>query len=626
MAYITAAYYSTSSFRVQGDRTPNFRQGQRLRLFRSGASPVEVTVQSSAYESGQLLTTVTVAPLSVTPQLYRVELGLSYCEPGVSGNVAEHPHQDRFSGSYMCASRLTDPIVTNVLAIPIPDAGDTLAFLRANLAGDGWELFSLMGAANALVGINDAGDEFETKEIVGTTDQIDVTHTAGTITLSAPQDIATTSSPEFAGLTLTLYEGVLLSIGGDGGGEVMSLPASNALEVLRRDQDNLDYEWALVTLAYLDDVDLAYPDDGDILMFSGDSWTNHAAGDESDVFQVVGGLPTWSPLDGDVVDIDWNPTWSTPNGAVTEAGGSADALAAHLDGIDTAIGVRLEYLADVRVEYSDANTVKLTGVPGSSKKIMVNGALVSVASDLTLDTDSAAEFVIVGTSTVSKSTALDSYTGGSYNAYGLHYLYVANTAAAFNFSGYDRRSKIFVSAEAPTTGGYLSATGDGVNARCVGMFAVNASRQFDHAMCVASLYNALPLSRQVTGTGGTWDTLTLDAIATVSGCDFYVVVPDDWVYTVSGLVSLRNEDTDPCEFTIVLRNDTSVLATGHGRAGTASGYASQIDHAITTAQTSTSNQVVRVNVAVTPTGVDSSPTVRGDYAQLVCAVHPKHID
>lgn len=58
------------------------------------------------------------------------------------------------------------------------------------------------------------GSGYTLATITGTTDQINVTNGAGTITLSTPQSIASTSSPTFAGLTLTGFSGFVKATGG----------------------------------------------------------------------------------------------------------------------------------------------------------------------------------------------------------------------------------------------------------------------------------------------------------------------------------------------------------------------------------------------------------------------------
>jgi hypothetical protein len=69
----------------------------------------------------------------------------------------------------------------------------------------GWKAFAseAWGTSNQLLGMNNAGNANEYKTLQGTADRISVTFTPNLITLSTPQDIATTSSPTFAGLTLT---------------------------------------------------------------------------------------------------------------------------------------------------------------------------------------------------------------------------------------------------------------------------------------------------------------------------------------------------------------------------------------------------------------------------------------
>lgn len=58
------------------------------------------------------------------------------------------------------------------------------------------------GTANQIIGANAAGDDNEFKTINGTSNQISVSHGAGLITLSTPQNIATTSSPTFNDITI----------------------------------------------------------------------------------------------------------------------------------------------------------------------------------------------------------------------------------------------------------------------------------------------------------------------------------------------------------------------------------------------------------------------------------------
>ena len=62
---------------------------------------------------------------------------------------------------------------------------------------------STLGAANQIIGSNSGATALEYKTFSGTTNQITLSHAANSLTFSTPQDIATTSSPTFLGLTLT---------------------------------------------------------------------------------------------------------------------------------------------------------------------------------------------------------------------------------------------------------------------------------------------------------------------------------------------------------------------------------------------------------------------------------------
>jgi hypothetical protein len=83
---------------------------------------------------------------------------------------------------------------------PLSGGGDLSADRTFSIGG-----LSSLGTANYLVGVNSGATAWEYKQLLGTTNQLTVTHGTGSITLSLPQDIATTSSPTFAGLTLNPY-------------------------------------------------------------------------------------------------------------------------------------------------------------------------------------------------------------------------------------------------------------------------------------------------------------------------------------------------------------------------------------------------------------------------------------
>ncbi|MGD0340751.1 MAG: hypothetical protein ABSA76_03470, partial [Bacteroidales bacterium] len=82
---------------------------------------------------------------------------------------------------------------------------DTKSFWYYDTTVPGWKAFAseAWGTPNQLLGMNAAGNANEYKTLQGTANRISVSFAPGLITLSTPQDIAQTSSPTFAGLTLT---------------------------------------------------------------------------------------------------------------------------------------------------------------------------------------------------------------------------------------------------------------------------------------------------------------------------------------------------------------------------------------------------------------------------------------
>lgn len=93
----------------------------------------------------------------------------------------------------------------------LANATGTLAVARG---GTG---LTALGTANQVLGVNAAASGLEYKTLTGTTNQVNVTHGAGSITLSLPQNVHTAASPTFAGLTLSgLTSGGVLFAGSGG--------------------------------------------------------------------------------------------------------------------------------------------------------------------------------------------------------------------------------------------------------------------------------------------------------------------------------------------------------------------------------------------------------------------------
>ncbi len=245
---------------------------------------------------------------------------------------------------------------------------------------------------NGVVAVNGLADELGAKVLSGTANQVTVAHTDSQITLGAPQDINTHSAPEFAGITLSGLTGILE---GNGASAVSVVEASGALQVLRRNAEDTGYEFLESLLKDAGDVDNAVTDaatQGDLLYFDAVKWNRLAQGSEgaflqmesglpswvavhlkdladvesgvSDdmtagdllvvnstpgldrlaiganpdghVLQISSGAPAWGEINGDKLDIDWNPTNYVPDASIDEADDEND-LAAHLKGIDAAI-------------------------------------------------------------------------------------------------------------------------------------------------------------------------------------------------------------------------------------------------------------------------------------------------
>lgn len=229
-------------------------------------------------------------------------------------------------------------------------------------------------------------------------------------------------------------------------------------------------------------------------------------------------------------------------------------------------------MADVRLVRTDTNTTTLSGMPGTGKIIEVNGEAVDLSSDKTIDTDSASHFVITGTTSVSKSTALDSYAGAgsdgnNYNAYGLHHVYVCNSNACWNFASYDRRGSIILSPSAPTADGYLAASDHGANARHVGWVIVGSSRTMETVLCLVSRYNRTPGTYKLQD-GADWDALTSgDGYADIpdSACQLRCIIPPDTATELFGHAEFWNDDVDNADLGARITYDN----TGSTQAATA---------------------------------------------------------
>lgn len=106
-----------------------------------------------------------------------------------------------FSGAVIATAGV---LSAGTLGVTLGGTGATTLTQYSLLLGNGTSAISALGAAtNGQIPIGSSGASPVLATITGTASQITVTNAAGSITLSTPQDIATTSSPTFAGLTIT---------------------------------------------------------------------------------------------------------------------------------------------------------------------------------------------------------------------------------------------------------------------------------------------------------------------------------------------------------------------------------------------------------------------------------------
>ncbi|MEQ1877668.1 MAG: hypothetical protein ABL958_13570, partial [Bdellovibrionia bacterium] len=102
-----------------------------------------------------------------------------------------------------------------------------------------------LGTGDQLLGVNSAGSGAEYKTIQGTANRVSVTHGAGSITLSGPQDLHSGAAPSFGGMSLSGTLNLPASTTSAGtapmkisGGTLMTAPEAGAIEF---DGTNLYY-------------------------------------------------------------------------------------------------------------------------------------------------------------------------------------------------------------------------------------------------------------------------------------------------------------------------------------------------------------------------------------------------
>jgi len=242
-------------------------------------------------------------------------------------------------------------------------------------------------------------------------------------------------------------------------------------------------------------------------------------------------------------------------------------------GIDTVFGTN----ADIRLEMGAVNEIQLVGVAGTSKRIWVRDIAIPVYNTITLEPDSASEYIITGSGIVTKGSALSGLSDNDYDDYGLHYVYFCNDNDCWNFDGYDRRRQLIISATPPIEeGGYLHDWGDGANARHVGWIALNSSRQFDDELGLASVFNPTVEVGRFGNTVATWVAMTeYQAHTEFNDMLAKIVIPKNWSIHCAHCICLDNVNATALYIDFWIWKDSTGLSNTHIRAANASAYQAQ---------------------------------------------------
>ena len=254
---LLATYVSTSSLTVDGEHTDELITTRILKCVGATGTPL-VEVVSSIYRLDTDDTLCSVSPALLTVGLTSIELGPSFSDSATQRtNMSPHDHTNRFGGGEIASAVLTAEEIQTIQMIPVPVAGDD----------------------NKVLAYHHAGPDFVAKSVLGTTNQIVVTHAAGSITISLA-----------ASLT-----GVLFGTAS----ALSALASATAKAGLRRNAANDGYEFAVPIFADPSDV----ADTVESGKATGDLFFRAASGNvdrlaisatEGDVLTVASGVPAWA--------------------------------------------------------------------------------------------------------------------------------------------------------------------------------------------------------------------------------------------------------------------------------------------------------------------------------------------
>lgn len=245
-----------------------------------------------------------IADASVTP----AKLDRAYQESlPVSGNAGDY-----LTGNLVWAD-LATAVRGSVSAQLMPvtpllyDPGTGVFALDTVPPAFGGTGLTSLGIANQVLGVNNAGTQAEYKSIVGTANQVIVNHIGADITLSAPQNLAATSTPSFFGVNLTN----LLSVNFE---DAATNSATTVARVAHTTSDPSNATAGFGTI-----LEFSAEQDSGVPVAQGQitsSWTSAAAGAESSQLS-FSTLNTGAPTQALVL---------SPEGSATVAAGIATAV------------------------------------------------------------------------------------------------------------------------------------------------------------------------------------------------------------------------------------------------------------------------------------------------------------
>jgi len=283
----TAVYVSSSSFNLEDADWRNVvKEGQRILLTQGVDGTAETYVDSVSYSGGD--TTVTTATAVVTSNLEDAKFGTTYSDPSeTSGNIGVHGHTSAGDGGYLPISSLTDAQITALQTIP-----------------------TLSGDANKVLGVASGGSTWELKTIAGTSNQVTVTHTPNTVTLALPQNIHTGASPTFAGLNIASGNVIIAS------GATLNHTGKSGIPYVSGGLYNYSATFKQLADVHADVSDSAA--EGDLLLYTGGTWTRLGTPDSYDYYLVSnGGTPAWRLATGTTTTTTTTSTTSTTTTSTT---------------------------------------------------------------------------------------------------------------------------------------------------------------------------------------------------------------------------------------------------------------------------------------------------------------------